>query len=55
MTPHYSHGGLPAHKALLRMLQRDLGGVRLPLSNLSDEKEGALRAELEKTGLFAAL
>ncbi len=37
------------------MLQRDLGGVRLPLANLGDEKVGTLRAELEKNGLFAAL
>jgi N-acetylneuraminate lyase len=45
-------GGLPAGKAMLRMIGVDCGPVRSPLRSLSPEKEGALRLELERVGFF---
>jgi N-acetylneuraminate lyase len=45
-------GGLPAGKAMLRMIGLDCGPVRSPLRSLSPEKEAALRLELERVGFF---
>jgi N-acetylneuraminate lyase len=45
-------GGLAAGKSIMRMIGLDCGPVRLPLRNLSDAQQDALRGELEKTGFF---
>jgi len=43
---------LVAGKSIMRMIGLDCGPVRLPLRNLSDAQQDALRGELEKTGFF---
>lgn len=45
-------GGLPAGKAMLRMIGIDCGPVRLPLRSLSVEQEKALQIGLEQIGFF---
>jgi N-acetylneuraminate lyase len=45
-------GGLPAGKAMLRMIGLDCGPVRLPLRGLSQEQESALQLALEQIGFF---
>jgi N-acetylneuraminate lyase len=50
-----NYGGQPAFKSIMKMIGLDCGPVRLPLRNLTAEQYAALREELEKLGLFAAL
>jgi N-acetylneuraminate lyase len=45
-------GGLPAGKAIMRMIGVDCGPARKPLPVFSPEKEKALRADLEASGFF---
>jgi N-acetylneuraminate lyase len=45
-------GGLPAGKAIMRLIGLDCGPVRLPLRSLSLAQEEGLQAELEKIGFF---
>jgi N-acetylneuraminate lyase len=45
-------GGLPAGKAIMRMIGIDCGPTRLPLSSLTAEMETALRKDLERAGFF---
>jgi len=45
-------GGIPAGKSIMKMIGIDCGPVRLPLRNLSREKYGELRSELESIGFF---
>ena len=47
------HGGLPAGKAMMKLIGVDCGPVRLPLRSLSAAAEGALRADLERLGFFS--
>ena len=47
-------GGLPAGKAMMKMIGLDCGPVRAPLQNLSPEALGLLARELEQLG-FPAL
>jgi N-acetylneuraminate lyase len=44
------YGGLPAGKAMMKMIGVDCGPVRLPLQNLTLEAEEKLRSELECAG-----
>ncbi len=46
------HGGLPAGKAMMKLIGLDCGPVRLPLRNLTRGAEAALRADLERLGFF---
>jgi N-acetylneuraminate lyase len=46
-------GGLPAGKAIMRLIGMDCGPVRLPLRNLTDADVARLRAALEAAGFFA--
>lgn len=45
-------GGLPAGKAIMRLIGCDCGPVRLPLRNLSELEINRLRSNLEATGFF---
>lgn len=45
-------GGLPAAKAMMRIIGVDCGPVRLPLRPLANEAQAQLRAELERIGFF---
>jgi N-acetylneuraminate lyase len=47
------HGGLPAGKAIMKMIGLDCGPTRLPLRTLDDRQQAQLRAELEAAGFFA--
>ncbi len=42
-------------KAALNMLGHDVGGLRLPLVEASDEERAVVRASLERHGLLAAV
>jgi len=44
------HGGLPAGKAMMKMIGVDCGPVRPPLQNVSPETQEKLRVELERAG-----
>jgi N-acetylneuraminate lyase len=44
------HGGLPAGKAIMKLLGLDCGPVRLPLRTLNEVQCNALRDDLEKAG-----
>ncbi|MEP6670127.1 MAG: dihydrodipicolinate synthase family protein [Chthoniobacter sp.] len=46
------YGGLPAGKAIMKMIGLDCGPTRLPLRTLSEKQEAQLRAELEAAGFF---
>lgn len=46
------YGGLPATKAVMRMIGLDCGPSRLPQHNLSDRVREQLRTELEGIGFF---
>jgi N-acetylneuraminate lyase len=46
------YGGLPAGKAMMKMIGLDCGPVRLPLRTLGDVQEAQLRKELEAAGFF---
>ena len=48
----HRHGGLPAFKAVMKMIGLDCGPVRLPLRTLAAEDTTALRAELDAIGFF---
>jgi N-acetylneuraminate lyase len=49
------HGGLPAAKAIMKMIGVDCGPVRAPLASLSARQQENLRAELEQAGMFSYL
>jgi len=44
------HGGLPAGKAIMKMIGLDCGPVRSPLQNLTGEKLSSLERELKSAG-----
>jgi N-acetylneuraminate lyase len=46
------HGGVPAGKAMMKLIGLDCGPCRLPLRTLSDEQCRSLRADLERVGFF---
>jgi len=46
------YGGLPAGKAIMRMIGLDCGGVRPPLRDLSKGERDDLAAELQQIGFF---
>ena len=46
------YGGLPAGKAMMKMIGLDCGPVRLPLRSLDEKREAQLRTELEAAGFF---
>lgn len=46
------YGGLPAQKAIMKMIGTDCGPVRLPLRTLSPEDYRAFEKDLEKIGFF---
>lgn len=43
---------LPAQKSIMRMIGMDCGRVRLPLIDLMDDEERALKDTLAATGFF---
>lgn len=45
-------GGLPAGKAIMKLIGVDCGPVRLPLTSLDGEKEKELRRRLQDIGFF---
>jgi N-acetylneuraminate lyase len=46
------YGGLPAGKAMMKMIGIDCGPTRLPLRTLSDAQQTQLQSELEAAGFF---
>lgn len=46
------YGGLPAGKAMMKMIGLDCGPVRLPLRTLSDAQQVQLKNDLEAAGFF---
>jgi len=46
------HGGLPAFKAVMKMIRVDCGPVRPPLRDLAAEQRRRLRGDLEGIGFF---
>ena len=46
------YGGIPAQKAIVKMLGLDLGPVRLPLQSLTEGQESDLKNDLENIGFF---
>lgn len=48
----HAFGGLPAAKAVMRMLGIDCGPVRAPLQNLSEQQCIELKRRLEQVGFF---
>jgi len=52
MTLFSAGGGVPAGKAIMKMIGLDLGPVRPQLRTLSDEEFAALRDELQAIGFF---
>lgn len=48
----YNYGGLPAGKAIMKIIGIDCGGVRPPLRSLSKEQYNKLASELEQIGFF---
>jgi N-acetylneuraminate lyase len=49
------HGGLPAGKAMMKMIGVDCGPVRAPLRNLTNQEVEALRQDLERAGFPAEM
>lgn len=49
------HGGLPANKAIMKLVGLDCGGTRLPLRALNAAGEARLKADLEDAGFFEAI
>jgi N-acetylneuraminate lyase len=49
------HGGLPAGKAIMKMIGIDCGPVRSPLQNLSPEALASLTRELQQLGFPAKI
>lgn len=49
------YGGLPAQKAIMKMIGVDCGPVRRPLRPLTEAEYAKLREELDHFGLFAVL
>lgn len=47
------HGGLPAGKAMMKIIGLDCGPVRPPLKNLTEKEFDSLRQELERVGFPA--
>jgi N-acetylneuraminate lyase len=53
MIAHYiRYGGLPAGKAIMRMIGLDCGPVRRPLRDLTPTQFDSLRRDLESVGFF---
>lgn len=46
------YGGLPAGKAMMKMIGLDCGPVRVPLHTLNEKQVAQLRADLESVGFF---
>jgi N-acetylneuraminate lyase len=46
------YGGLPAGKAMMKMICVDCGPVRIPLRSLTETQQSQLRGELEAAGFF---
>jgi N-acetylneuraminate lyase len=46
------YGGLPAGKVMMKMIGVDCGPVRLPLRELSAQREAQMRGELQAAGFF---
>ena len=46
------HGGLPAGKAMMKMIGLDCGPTRLPLRSLGEVQQAQLRAEVDAAGFF---
>lgn len=46
------HGGLPAGKAMMKMIGLDCGPMRLPVRTLNEKQEAQLRTELDAAGFF---
>lgn len=46
------YGGLPAGKAIMKLIGLDCGPVRLPLRSLTEKQETQLRGELDAAGFF---
>jgi N-acetylneuraminate lyase len=53
ITAMTRHGGLPAGKAMMKMIGLDCGPVRAPLQNLSPEALKSLTNELEQIGFLS--
>ena len=49
------YGGLPAGKAMMKMIGIDCGPVRLPLRPLNSDRYASLQAELDQAGFFDAI
>jgi len=52
MTVFSARGGVPAGKAIMKVIGLDLGPVRPPLHTLTDDEFAALRHELQAIGFF---
>ena len=50
----HRYGGLPPQKVMMKMMGLDCGPVRLPLVELSDSQQKAMRQELEAIDFFSA-
>ncbi|GMI43006.1 hypothetical protein TrCOL_g6937 [Triparma columacea] len=46
------YGGIPAQKAIVKMMGLDLGNVRLPLTALEEDQEANLKKDLNAIGFF---
>lgn len=46
------YGGLPAGKAIMKIIGLDCGPTRLPLHSLSEKQAASMREELEAAGFF---
>ncbi|WKN44210.1 dihydrodipicolinate synthase family protein [Tunicatimonas pelagia] len=51
----FKYGGLPAQKAIMRMIGQDCGPVRLPLTTLTPSTYETLESELQTIGFFNAV
>lgn len=49
------HAPIPAQRAIMKMLEYDLGPCRLPLENLSKQESAVLKISLEEAGFFELL
>lgn len=49
------YGGLPAGKAIMRLIGLDCGPVRLPLRDLNPQQNEMLRRDLEAAGFFDSI
>jgi N-acetylneuraminate lyase len=49
------YGGMPANKAIMKLIGLDCGPVRPPLPQITPAQEAALKADLEGIGFFDAI